>query len=675
MVFFLPEQELAAEQQHFEDFFQQFYVPQIEESIQQGKKSIEVDFSLLDKFNHEFADKLLDQPKQMMEAAMKAIASISHQNIPLIPRFTNLPAIQAIRIRNLRSEHIGKFMVIDGVVRRASEVKPEILEATFECPDCGAKIPVMQTERVVRAPALCDGCGRKEKFNLVDKKLFDARWVVMEEPYEIATAETPGEIKVYMKDDLTSPSMQNRCDPGNRITVVGILREIKKILKGKLGTQMDIFLDANHVKPSEIEWEEVVVNEADEKNIKEMAKDPRIYEKIIASIAPSIYGLDEIKEAIAYQMFGGVPRVVADGTRLRGDIHLLLVGDPALGKTVILKLVSKILPRGRYVSGKGVTGVGLTASVIKDEEFLGGWVLEAGAMVLCHKSLIAIDEFDKMNKDDQIAMHEAMSTQTISIAKASIVATLPAQTAVLAGANPKYSRFDPYRSIAEQIDIPDTLLSRFDLKFVLRDEPVKELDEKLATHVIQVRMSPQEIKPLIPPEMLRKYIAYVRHTCKPDLTAEAAEKIKQFYIDMRSSYAGQGEAMPITLRQHESLIRLAEAAAKIRLSNKVEALDADRALKVMEFSLKQTAFDLRTGKFDIDRTEGVASSKRNAIRIILDIIEKLEKTIGKPVPVDEILAEAENAGISSRDTEELLTSLKRDGTLYEPKVGHLQKAM
>jgi replicative DNA helicase Mcm len=318
--------------------------------------------------------------------------------------------------------------------------------------------------------------------------------------------------------------------------------------------------------------------------------------------------------------------------------------------------------------------VGLTASVTKDEEFMGGWVLEAGAMVLCHKGMIAIDEFDKMNKDDQIAMHEAMSTQTISIAKATIVATLPSQTAVLAGANPKLSRFDIFKPITDQIDVPETLLSRFDLKFALRDVPNKEQDERIADHIMRTRISPDSLQPAISPEMMRKYIAYARHNCSPEFTLEAADRLKKFYIDMRSMYKDSTDAIAITARQQEALVRLAEASAKIRLGEKVNLIDADRAIALMRYSMEQLAFDRKTGKFDIDRTEGTSSSKRNNIRMITDIIEKLEKTLGKQIPIDEIMAEAEENGMQVSDAEEIINSLKREGRLFEPKYKHISKA-
>lgn len=663
------------EVERFEEFFRQFYEKDLLQAASQGKKSIEIDFSLLDKFDPELADKLLNDPEAILEVARQAISAIDlpEGSVKIEPRFKNLPEQQNIRIRNLRSKHIGKFVSLDGVVKRASEVKPEVATAIFECPDCGNKIHVLQTERTLIPPNICD-CGRKGKFNLINKKLFDARIIVIEEPFEIVTSEKPGNVTIYLKEDLTTPELQRKTDPGTRLRVNGVLKELEKSYKGRTRIQLDVYVDANYIEPTEIEWEELIISNIDEDEIKKLAADPNTYDNIIASIAPSMYGLTEVKEAIAYQMFGGMPREVADGTRIRGDIHILLVGDPAIGKTQLLKLVSNLIPRGKYVSGKGVTGVGLTASVVRDEEFMGGWVLEAGAMVLCNKGIICIDEFDKMNKDDQIAMHEAMSTQTISVAKASIVATLPARTAVLGGANPKFSRFDPYRPIIEQVDVPDTLLSRFDLKFVLKDVPDKKTDEKLADHIIETRMKEDTAKPLISNDLLRKYIAYARHNCRPEMTKEALERIKQFYIDMRHLYAGDETiTVAITLRQYESLMRLAEAAARIRLRDEVTVEDADRAIKLMRRSIEQLGYDYETGKIDIDRTEGTPSSQRSKIHTILDIIERLEKQLGKQIPKEELIATAQDEGVKESEVEDLLQRLKREGLLFEPKPNFIQR--
>ncbi len=663
-------------EEKFEEFFRQFYEKELLAVALSGKNSIVIDFTLLDKFDPELSDKLLNEPENVLKAAKEAISGMDllGRKANIVPRIKNLPERFNIRIRNLRSEHIGKFVCVDGTVRRASEVKPEVKVAVYQCPECGQKIEVEQTERYLKPPSFCENpeCGRKSGFgNPIETELFDARWVFIEEPFEIVSGERPGEVSVYLKEDLTTPEMQRKADPGNRLKINGVVKEIRKIFRGRMRTQMDIYIDANYVETTEVEWEEVVISQEDEDKIKEYARDPDVYDKIVASIAPSIYGMDKIKEAVMLQMFGGVMHNLPDKTRVRGDIHVLLIGDPSTGKSQLLKLISTIIPRGKYVGGRGATAAGLTATVVKDEEFGGGWMLEAGAMVLSNKGILCIDEFDKMSKEDQVAMHEGLEQQQISIAKASIVATLPAQVSVLAGSNPKYFRFDPFRPIAEQVDIPDTLLSRFDLKFALKDVPDKEKDEKLATHILETRLNPDIVKPMISPEFIRKYIAYARKNCKPVMTREAAEKLKSFYIDMRSLYSGE-QTIAITLRQNEGLMRLTEASAKIRLAEKVELQDADRAIDIMRFSIQQLGYDYETGKIDIDRTEGVSASQRNKIHIVLDIIDMLEKKIGKPVPKEEIIAAAEDQGLKVETTEELLRRLKSEGSIFEPKLNFVE---
>ncbi len=655
-----------------EEFFRYFYEEELLKAAKLGKKSIEIDFSRLDKFSPEIADMLLNEPEKVLPIATEALNNIDVPGLEeetIIPRFKNLPESSFLRIRNIRSEHLGKLIVVDGIVRRASEVKPEVGVAIFQCPECGNIIEVPQTDRFIKPPEMCT-CGRKSGFKLIDKKLFDARWIVVEETFEMATGDRPGEITVFLRDDLTSPEMQRKTDPGNRLKIVGILKEVKKTFRGKTKTQMDFYLEANYIEPSEIEWDELEITKEDEEQIKELASRPDIYDLLVKSIAPSMKGMEEVKEALLLQMFGGVPQYLPDGTRIRGDIHILLVGDPSVGKSQLLKFVSNLIPRAKYVSGKGTTGAGLTATVVRDEEFMGGWVLEAGAMVLANKSIICIDEFDKMSKEDRVAMHEALEQQTISIAKASIIATLPAQVAVLAAANPKFSRFDPYRPISEQINIEETLLSRFDLKFVLKDIPDKERDEETVKHILRTRLYPSEVQPSIPLDLLRKYIAYARKNVQPKMTEEALKKIEEFYLKMRNLYSGE-DTIAITLRQLEALPRLAEASAKVRLSPVVEEQDAERAINLMLYSLKQIGYDYETGKFDIDRTEGTPSSKRNKIRMMLEIIERLEKEIGKQIPKEDILAVAQDEGI--KDAEELLNLLKREGLVFEPKQGMIQK--
>jgi replicative DNA helicase Mcm len=339
-----------------------------------------------------------------------------------------------------------------------------------------------------------------------------------------------------------------------------------------------------------------------------------------------------------------------------------------------MKVVSQLIPRGRYVSGKGVTAAGLTATVVKDEEFLGGWVLEAGALVMTNKSLCAIDEFEKVERTDQVALHEAMEQQTISIAKASIVATLPAQTSILAGGNPKHGRFDPYIPIKEQIEIPETLLSRFDLKFALRDIPNVDIDTKVADHILKLRhYGGTEDEPKIPIELLKKYVAYARKNCHPILSHEAGDALKEFFVGMRAKVT-EDSPIPITLRQYEALIRFSEASAKVQLRDTVTIEDSTRAINLMKSSLRDFGFDIESGTFDIDRLEGrTSASERGKIRILLDVIEELFGNVGKNIPKEEILRLAKSKGLKEFDIEKMLTELKNTGDLFEPKPGILQK--
>ena len=656
-----------------EEFIRSRYYSELLKSIKE-EKALVIDFSVLDRFDPIMADNFLEKPDEMMKqfnSAAENVAKGGTEIEKITVRLRNLPESRGIRIRNLRSKHMNKLWTIDAVIKSASEVKPQIQEAIFQCPECNTKMEVEQDALMMHKPISCDGCGRRGDFKLVDKKMFDIRWMQGVEPFEITSGEQPGEIPIVLKEDLTVPLMQRKSDPGAQLRIVGILKELPKRIKGKLTTKLDMYMDALHFEPSEIEFEDLDMSEEDERKIKDLAADPLIYEKLKASVAPGIYGFDEIKESLVLQMVGGIPHYLPDGTRIRGNIHILLTGDPGVGKTVLLKLVSSIMPRGKYVSGSGVTGAGLTATVRKDE-ILGGWLLEAGALILANKSIIGIDEFDKMSRDDQIAMHEAMSVETVSIAKASIVASLPARTAVLAGANPKFGRFDPLLSIPEQIQIPETLLSRFDLKFALRDRPDRAQDERLAEHITLARIKPEAVAPVINLNLLRKYLAYAKQITSVELTEEASKTLKDFYVDMRNRYAGEEiHTVSITLRQYEALLRLAEASAKIRLDNKIRSEDSERAIKLMKFSLSQLGYDYETGRIDIDRMEtGISASKRRKISVIMDLLDTMQKT-EKEIAIEDLKAAAEEKGIE--DIEEVIERLKREGTIFEPRPGYIRK--
>jgi len=656
-------------------FLEDFYKDKILVAVTEGKSSIEIDFRDLEKYDIELADYFLENPEEVLIQVESSLSELD----PILAekrfhlRFFNLPEDRNIRIRNLRAEHIGKLLVVDGIVKRASEVRPEVYEITFQCPACGELITVKQDARSLKPPDVCPNCGNKKGFKQVSEKFYDTRWIVIEEPFEITSGERPSDLIVYLKEDLVTPKMQYRTDPGNRIKVTGILKQLPRRVKGSISKQMEIYMDAIHIESVETEWEEIEISEEDEKKIIELAKDPQIYEKLVASIAPAIYGLDDIKLAIALQLFGGEEHIQKDRSRVRGEIHILLIGDPSTAKSQLMKVASTLIPRARYVSGKGITGVGITATVTRDEELFGGWVLEAGALVLCNKSLLAIDEFEKIDKQDMVALHEAMELGQISIAKANIVATLPARTSILAGGNPKFGRFDPYLPIKEQIEVPETILSRFDLKFALRDVPNPEIDEKILTHIIKARhLETEKVEPPIPADLFRKYVAYARKNCHPKITEEAAEEIKKFFLNLRSKYV-EGAPVSITFRQYEALIRLAEASAKVQLREEVTREDALRAIKLMSASLRQLGFEPETGAIDIDRLEGARATamQRSKIRTVVSIIEELEKVQGKEIPYDDVVKKAKASGIE--DIEDILRKMQQEGIIYSPKPGFISR--
>jgi replicative DNA helicase Mcm len=390
-------------------------------------------------------------------------------------------------------------------------------------------------------------------------------------------------------------------------------------------------------------------------------------------MAPSIFGYDEIKLALSFQLLSGVKKKRSDNTQVRGDMHILLVGDPGVAKSVMLKFVSNIAPKGRYVVGKGASQAGITASVIKDE-FLRGWALEAGAMVLANKGVACIDEMEKMNEQDRSSLHEAMEQQTVTISKANVQATLRSETSVLGAANPKFGRFDPYQPVAQQIEMAASLLNRFDLIFVLKDIPQKMRDEAIAAHVLMEHRKAAS-KPPIDQILLRKFIAYAKQKIFPELTDQAVQEIKKFYVELRNAPSMKEDLVrpiPISARQLEALIRLSEASARARFSKKVTKEDAKRAIQIMKFYLLQVGIDQETGQIDIDRIGGTPASERSRIVLVREAILRLESRTGKLIPIKDLKEELIDK-IEEPEIDDIVDKLERLGDIFEPKKGFIQR--
>ena len=928
--------------EHIEKF-QEFFESQKEELYEASisdLKSINVNFSDISKFDHELGQELLNEPEDVLRAAELAITNIELPNPNIKVRIYNLPKTELVKIRDIRSIHLDKFINVEGIVRQTSDVRPQAVSAMFECPSCGNNITMPQLENKFREPSRCS-CGFRGRFRLLSKELVDAQRMVVEEaPENLEGGEQPKRIAIFLREDLVDPKMEKRSTPGSKISVVGTVKEVVIHLStGGQSTRYDLIMECNSVMPIEETFEDIKISKKDEDEIKTLSQNPKIYELFVKSIAPSIYGHELVKEAIVLQMMGGVKKIRADGTRTRGDLHVLLVGDPGCiagdsqvalisrgmeriqnlgerhmqqikeavvkirkdskdkyydyattfqhyknqsvlkvvtetgkeiictynqplltkngwervdelliddkirvmpkipsmvknladtgfsqvekksgklkdvaipkkvtpelaslygyiigdgnihlngyrvtcyindeetdiideisgffnktfdvessifvrnkeeikiiddgngllrqfktvqpmhilevnsrqvafslsflskkrvpqqifrspkkvmakfiswlfeadgcafgngrgrtaiqlksktsgllkdvqllllyfgiqsriiednlcirrsrdielfaryigfnsikkkialsktlesvndrnftqkrkspqrwekikeiapygiidvydfevpishtfiangivchnsGKSQLLQFVSKTAPKARYISGKGASAAGLTASVVKDE-FLRGWALEAGALVLANMGIACLDELDKISVEDTSALHEALEQQTISISKANIQATLRTETTVLAAANPKFGRFDPYTPIAAQINMPAALINRFDLIFPIRDIPSKELDEKIATHVLEIQANPESLKSDIPTEIVRKYVAYVKQKIFPKLTKAAIDEIKSFYVNLRNMPTMGDEnavkPIPISARQLEA---------------------------------------------------------------------------------------------------------------------------
>ncbi|MBI2044910.1 hypothetical protein HYT23_02540 [Candidatus Pacearchaeota archaeon] len=386
------------------------YKKELGDSLRKGNNIIYIDFLKLTEFSNILSEEIITNPEEtlaIIELAIEESGLVSNVRV----RIYDLPKSQEMKVRNIRSKNLDEMIVVEGIIRQASDVRPQVVNAKFECPSCGTIMSVLQIEKKFREPSRCS-CGRRGGFKLLSKEMVDTQRLVVEEaPESLSGGEQPKRIHVFVKEDLVEPKMEEKTTPGSRVKVIGVLKEVPVPLQsGGLSTRFELAIEANNIIPLEETFEELDISDEDEKQILELAVDPKIFDKLARSITPSIWGYEEIKKALILQLFGGVEKVHADGQKSRGDIHILLIGDPGVAKSVTLDFMAKISPKGRYVVGKSASGAGLTATVVRDE-YLRGWALEAGAMVLSNKGLVCIDELEKMDPNDRSAMHEAMEQQ------------------------------------------------------------------------------------------------------------------------------------------------------------------------------------------------------------------------------------------------------------------------
>ena len=661
------------------------YVEQIDQMMSKHSKYIVVDYNDLVLFPV-IESHFNENPDQILDAFSRAIKEILKERFPdyaekikhdIRARIANFPVQRSLR--QINSEIITKMTSVSGMVVRSSEVKPLAKEVTYKCLDKHISKFTLLDGMSLNASVKCQtpNCKHTSLAIIPEASRFiDFQILRLQElPEDLPPGQLPHYVNVSIKQDLVDYAR-----PGDRIVLTGIVRIEQERISGVSKSESALYrlrMDGNNVEfiggkglKSSRRTEREEISPDEEKIVKSLAKNPDIYDRLIASFAPHIRGHALFKEAILLLIVGSTQRVLTDGTKIRGDINVFLVGDPGTAKSEMLKFCARIAPRGLYTSGRGSTAAGLTAAVVRDAS--GIFMLEAGAVVLGDQGLVCIDEFDKMRPEDRSALHEVMEQQSASIAKGGIVATLNARTSILAAANPMFGKYDIFKNIYENVNLPIPLLTRFDLVFIVRDIPSQEKDRNIAQHIIsQHGSSGTDTTSLIDIDILTKYLSYAKRG-EPALTKEAENLIMEFYLKMRNISGDDKENMiTITPRQLEGLIRLATARARLLLKNKVEGEDADRAIYLFNEMLKNSGTDVNTGKVDIGVLQGRPKSEVSKLQMFMEILRTLEGEPKSSVPEQEFVDElVKSDKFSEEEARNYIRRMIRDASIYESKPGH-----
>ena len=678
--------------------------------------TLSIPFHELQAFDPDFAEDILQFPRQILNTGKDTLREICRErgeDLDVILRVGELPRDSRRAIREIGSSDIEKLRSSDVQVIKISEIKPRMHIAAFQCEACGVTQEIIQNnERELIEPIRClptdqGGCGENAgrggatRFNLVFNvsRLINNQWIEIQElPESVESGAQPGRAKVLLEGDLVNKHL-----PGQRIVANMIPVVYSEVIKNKKTPMFDIIYHLISSEHESVPFTEIKITDEEQEEILAISQREDLLRLMQNSIAPSIFStgvMNFVKRSLALQLFGGVSRKNSDGTRTRGDIHILIMGDPGVAKSQLLTYVSELSPRGKFASGGGVSGAGLTAAAVRDTFADGRFSLEAGVLPLSDRGLAAIDEFDKISDDDRKVMHPAMEQQRIDISKGGITASLPSRCAIIAAANPKDGRFSNraantsvIRSFKETgLEAP--LASRFDIIWMMRDEVKAENDEMIAKHILRSRtrgvpealidefvaMDPvEEDKEQIIKEgvdgtehlsqsFLRKYIAFAKRNYHPNIDQDVMALILEYYVQERQSYGredsdegGESNVVPITARALEALIRLTEAHARMFLREDATAEDAKVALAVFKHWREESGIE------DESEFSGTSVKQRNISVIVKNLIRDICTENGNVATISAIYNRALAKKIDESTVDRIIQQMRTSGILFQPK--------
>lgn len=670
------------------EFLRDYYAEEIAElarGFPSGGKSLYIDWFDCFRFDPDFGDDAREQPGRIVDRLERALeeyslpvdVDLSQANV----RLQNLPEEQTHSVGGYRHTEIGKLVAITGQVAMDTDVLPTPTVAAFECQRCGTLNEIPQHDDVgLQEPHECNGCERQGPYRLNQSQTqFEVRQGLrLQQPAEEVATGQGAHLDVELQGDVVKSATA-----GDRVTVNGVLgiEDTDDALKWKL--------EGHSVEPEETTYEELDIDEyLDEIQTLAAGEHGDPYQLLVDSIAPKIKGMEEIKQALALQLFGGNRIEKPDGTIERGESHILLLGDPGTGKSKQLKAINNIAPRSCFTSGKGATAAGLTAAAVRNDFGQQQWTLEAGALVLANDGVACVDEIDKVNEEAKESLHEALESGSVSVSKAGINTSLPARTALLAAGNPKHGRFDDHEAIADQIDLDPALISRFDLMFMIDDKPDSQRDQDISDAIIEDRQvgakytadpeslsddEREKIQPAVDREVLRAWVAYAKQNITPVLSDQLREELRDWFVDIRTMNEDQEDApIPTTYRKLEGVLRLAESSARVRLSDEIEHEDIERAKDLVLRSMEDVGMDPDTGQFDADIIEtGTSKSQRDKINKLKTLVNGLADENANGAPHEELVEiMVEEQGENKPQVEHDIKKLKDKGEIYQPEKGY-----